>query len=240
MIYLLHTRIVHRLIKLNKQVDRAANPNNYDDIDEVSIEGEDEIADLADTFSMYIHKVKEQEGALLSMSLTDSLTGVPNRRAFDEKISTEIASASRQNWPLTLLLIDIDFFKKYNDYYGHAKGDNCLARVAETLNKHMVRRTDLFARFGGEEFVCVLPNTNSAGAKIKAEQLLNAISALQIEHKSNTDVGYVTISIGVATFSYSKHKLWNYDRIIEQTDLALYQAKDAGRNCIRHIDIEGD
>lgn len=240
MIYLLHTRIVHRLIKLNKQVDRAANPNNYDDIDEVSIEGEDEIADLADTFSMYIHKVKEQEGALLSMSLTDSLTGVPNRRAFDEKISTEIASASRQNWPLTLLLIDIDFFKKYNDYYGHAKGDNCLARVAETLNKHMVRRTDLFARFGGEEFVCVLPNTNSAGAKIKAEQLLNAISALQIEHKSNTDVGYVTISIGVATFSYSKHKLWNYDRIIEQTDLALYQAKDAGRNCFRHIDIEGD
>jgi diguanylate cyclase (GGDEF)-like protein len=240
MIFLLYKRIVWRLIKLNKQVDHAAKLDSYNSISEVTIDGEDEIAELADTFSMYIHKVKEQEEALLSMSLTDSLTGVPNRRAFDEKISTEIASASRQNWPLTLLLIDIDFFKRYNDYYGHAKGDNCLTLVAETLNKHMVRRTDLFARFGGEEFVCVLPNTDSDGAKIKAEQLLNAISALQIEHKNNTDIGYVTISIGVATFSYSKHKLWSYDRIIEQTDLALYQAKDAGRNCFRHIDITGD
>jgi len=240
MIYLLHTRIVHRLIKLKKQVDIAASPYNYDNISNVSIDGKDEIADLADTFSMYIDKVKEQEDALVSMSLTDPLTGAPNRRAFDQKISAEIASASRQNWPLTLLLIDIDFFKKYNDYYGHAKGDTCLTLVAKTLGEKITRSTDLFARFGGEEFACILPNTDSAGARKKAEQLLKAVAALQIAHKNNTVFGYVTISIGVASFNYSRHKIWSYDRIIEQTDIALYKAKDAGRNCFSHIEVEGD
>lgn len=240
MIYLLHTRIVHRLIKLNKQVDHAANPDNYDDVSEVSIDGKDEIADLADTFSIYIDKVREQENALVSMSLTDPLTGAPNRRAFDQKISAEIASASRQNWPLTLLLIDIDFFKKYNDYYGHAKGDTCLTLVAKTLGETITRSTDLFARFGGEEFACVLPNTDSAGARTKAEQLVKAVASLQIPHKNNTEFGYVTISIGVASFSYSRHKIWSYDRIIEQTDIALYKAKDAGRNCFRHVEVKGD
>ncbi|GEA10579.1 sensor domain-containing diguanylate cyclase [Alteromonas sp. KUL49] len=153
MIYVLHRRIVYRLIKLNNQVDNASSS----DLEPIDIQGSDEIAKLADTFSVYLKRVKEQEIELLNMSLTDPLTGIPNRRAFDQKIRAEIASASRQNWPMSLLLIDIDFFKKYNDYYGHSEGDNCLISVAESLQSNVKRETDLCARYGGEEFVLYCP-----------------------------------------------------------------------------------
>ncbi len=232
MIYVLHRRIVYRLIRLNNQIDKATNTN----IEPIDVEGSDEITKLANTFSVYLRRVKEQEVELVNMSLTDPLTGIPNRRAYDQKIRAEIASASRQNWPMSLLLIDIDFFKKYNDYYGHSEGDTCLISVANSLINNVKRETDLCARYGGEEFVFVLSNTNSEGAKIKAERIRNAIQSLRIEHKENAPYDVVTISIGVATYAFSQEKVKSLDGLIDNADQALYKAKAMGRNRSVHID----
>ena len=233
MIYYLHRRIVFRLLSLKMQIDKAANQ----EIEKVEVKGKDEIAHLADTFSLYIDKVRQQEVALVNMSLTDPLTNIPNRRAFDKHLDAEITQATRQRWPLSILLIDVDFFKYYNDHYGHAEGDTCLKIVAKTLNEIVLRGTDFCARYGGEEFVCVLPNTDSEGAKYKAEELRLAIEELKIDH-ARSDIGdYITISIGAATFPFSSHRIWSHDAVIEHTDAALYKAKNKGRNCFVHTVI---
>ena len=233
MIYYLHRRIVFRLLSLKTQIDKAAN----NEIDTVTVKGKDEIAHLADTFSVYIDKVKQQEIALVNMSLTDPLTNIPNRRAFDTHLDAEIAQATRQRWPLSLLLIDVDFFKNYNDHYGHAEGDACLKTVAKTLNDIVLRGTDFCARYGGEEFVCVLPDTDGDGAMHKAEELRAAIEALAIEHVGSEVSKYITISIGAATFPFSSHRIWSHDAVVEHTDSALYKAKSQGRNCYVHAII---
>jgi len=233
MIYFLHRRIVYRLLSLKAQVDRATTGVQK----VVSVKGKDEIASLADTFSMYIEKVRQQEIALLNMSLTDPLTGIPNRRAFDKQLDKEIAQATRQRWKLSVLLIDVDFFKNYNDRYGHGEGDACLKTVANTLNDIVLRNTDFCARFGGEEFICILPDTDDTGAKQKAEMLRHAIEAAAINHDASDIANVVTISIGVATFQFSSQCLWSHDAIIEHSDAALYKAKEQGRNRFVHATL---
>lgn len=225
-IYVLYQRIVVRLLLLDSQVNRASE----DDTALVSIGGNDEIANLAQTFSMYLQRVRDQEKALLDMALTDPLTNIPNRRAFDKHIKEMIAQAQRNNWDLTILLIDIDFFKVYNDHYGHNDGDACLRLVARQLNAVVLRNTDFCARFGGEEFVCLLPNTDANGAKDKAEALRIAIENMQIPHNGNKVSPVVTVSVGGATFPFSIDTNWTADIIIEQADKALYRAKAEGRN----------
>ncbi|MFC3093502.1 diguanylate cyclase [Alteromonas sediminis] len=229
-IYYLHRRIVFRLLSLKEQVDNAATGTQK----VVSVKGKDEIASLANTFSMYIEKVRQQEIALLNMSLTDPLTGIPNRRAFDKQLGKEIAHATRQRWHLSVLLIDVDFFKNYNDHYGHGEGDTCLKTIATTLNGIVLRNTDFCARFGGEEFICILPDTDEAGAKLKAEMLREAIQNMAIEHKASTVGDVVTISIGAATYKFSTQSIWSHDAIIEHADAALYKAKGQGRNRFVH------
>jgi diguanylate cyclase (GGDEF)-like protein len=234
-IYFLYQRIVVRLLLLASQVNRAAK----DTSSRVHIKGNDEIANLANTFSIYLNTVKEQEKALLDLAHTDPLTGIPNRRSFNEQITKMIAQAQRHNWELTILLVDIDFFKSYNDHYGHSDGDVCLRIVANQLNSIVSRTTDFCARYGGEEFICLLPNTNASGARIKAEALRQGIEKMQIPHEQNKINGVVTVSIGVATFGYSINKKWSADIIVEQADKALYQAKAEGRNCCRYFSISG-
>lgn len=233
MIYVLHRRIVDRLISLTTQIDEAAKEKR----ERVIMDGNDEISHLANTFSIYIERVKQQEIALVNMSLTDPLTGIPNRRAFDQQLDAQIAMASRERWPLSLLLIDIDYFKKFNDYYGHKEGDTCLKTVASKLHELVQRNTDFCARYGGEEFVCILPNTDEEGTKIKAEELRAAIEDLYLEHKANPDNNTVTISVGAATFPFTAHRIWSHDFVVENTDTALYKAKDGGRNRIAHIAV---
>jgi diguanylate cyclase (GGDEF)-like protein len=171
------------------------------------------------------------------MALTDPLTSIPNRRAFDEQIRKLIALSLRNEWELTILLIDIDFFKPYNDNYGHSDGDACLRLVASQLNNVVVRNTDFCARYGGEEFVCLLPNTGSDGAKLKAEALRLAIENMHIPHISSKVSSVVTVSVGAATFPFSTNRNWTADTVVQQADKALYQAKAQGRNRCSYFSV---
>ncbi len=162
------------------------------------------------------------------LAAVDDLTQVANRRRFDELLNREWQRLARSKAPLSLILGDVDYFKRYNDTYGHRAGDMCLAQVAQALSGAARRATDLVARYGGEEFVMVLPNTDRAGAVRVAINLQAAIEALQIPHKAS-DVGdFVTMSLGIAT------TIPRTDRVpaelVEVADRALYQSKLRGRN----------
>lgn len=165
---------------------------------------------------------------LEELSFKDGLTGVANRRMFDSIMEVEWANARRNHQPLSLILLDIDHFKQYNDYYGHLQGDDCLKRVAQALSVAGTRARDFFARFGGEEFVLVLPETDSNAAKQIAERCRNTIFKLQIPHANSTTSQLVTLSLGVGTITPShdaEPKIF-----IEAVDRMLYKAKQNGRN----------
>ncbi|MDR2725270.1 MAG: GGDEF domain-containing protein, partial [Candidatus Adiutrix sp.] len=158
----------------------------------------------------------------------DPLTGIHNRRFFDDNLKRLIKSLSRSGGLLSLIMIDIDHFKDYNDLYGHRAGDDCLIEVAATLNRTITRADDFVARYGGEEFVVVLPNTGENGARVIAEKLLENIRNRNIPHEKNEAVGRVTISIGVASGSVDHTQ--SEDDYIKRADEMLYASKQGGRN----------
>lgn len=161
----------------------------------------------------------------------DGLTQVGNRRGFDEYLTREWQRSLRKQTPLALILCDIDFFKSYNDTYGHQAGDDCLRRVAHALCNGVERPTDFIARYGGEEFAVILPNTLLEGAVQVAERLCTAIQALGLPHASSLVSPYVTLSLGVA--SIVPHSEVSSSLLIAEADRALYLAKTEGRNCQR-------
>jgi len=158
----------------------------------------------------------------------DALTGIHNRRFLDESMKRIISSLSRSGSLLSLLMIDIDFFKRYNDIYGHVEGDKCLKIVAQTLSKSITRADDFVARYGGEEFVVVLPNTDEEGAQLIADKLLENIRRCNIPHKQNDAANYLTISIGVTTGKVAYTH--NADNFVKKADELLYKSKQNGRN----------
>jgi diguanylate cyclase (GGDEF)-like protein/PAS domain S-box-containing protein len=167
---------------------------------------------------------------LEALSFKDGLTGIANRRMFDLSLDTEWASARRSNQPLSLVVLDIDFFKQYNDLYGHIQGDKCLTKVAQTLNLAATRPRDIVARFGGEEFVLLLPETDESAAKKVAERCHRLIEKLNIPHKKSDISQFVTASIGVGTInSPAEMKPQSF---IQAVDKLLYAAKQNGRNRI--------
>jgi len=165
---------------------------------------------------------------LAQLSMRDGLTGLANRRRFDEALLTECGRARRDQSHLSLLLMDVDFFKKYNDTYGHQAGDDCLKRVATALAEAVRRPADLAARYGGEEFVLVLPGTPAEGATHVAEGVRSAVQALAIPHSASTVAEHVTLSLGIAT----THEGGDFTPkdLIAAADLGLYAAKRSGRN----------
>jgi diguanylate cyclase (GGDEF)-like protein len=165
-----------------------------------------------------------------NLASIDSLTGVANRRTFDEFIETEWLRGIRTHSDFSVLLVDVDHFKLYNDKYGHVTGDNCLKEIAEAIGTVVHRSTDLLARYGGEEFVVVLPDTDAAGAYVMAEQIRKAVELRQIVHEG-APRGVVTLSVGCATQIPKLESPCTW--LIKRADDALYQAKSAGRNCIR-------
>lgn len=167
---------------------------------------------------------------LEEFSFKDSLTGVANRRMFDSIMEVEWVNARRNNQPLSLIMLDIDYFKQYNDEYGHIQGDECLKRVGRVLSLSASRARDFFARFGGEEFVLVLPETDELTAKKIAERCRKLIFKEQIPHEKSQISHVLTISLGVGTItpSYKDEAI----SFIEMVDKRLYQAKQKGRNCI--------
>ena len=167
---------------------------------------------------------------LQDLSFKDGLTGLANRRRFDALLDLEWASARRNQRPLSLLLIDIDHFKLYNDQYGHVQGDDCLKRVARALASGATRPRDFTARFGGEEFALGLPETDAKGAEHVAARCREALAAARIAHERSPVAPNVTVSIGVGTIvpTGSDEQL----RFIEEVDRRLYRAKQSGRNSL--------
>lgn len=168
---------------------------------------------------------------LQKISTLDGLTGVANRRFHDEMFSREWRRCRRTHQALSLVMIDIDFFKLYNDCYGHPAGDSCLKKVAETLNDVIHRPTDLLARYGGEEFVYTLSECDKDVAYTIAEKARIAIEELQIPHHKSPASQYVSISLGIA--SIIPEQSIESTILSEHADNALYHAKESGRNCVK-------
>ncbi|MFN3075876.1 MAG: diguanylate cyclase [Alphaproteobacteria bacterium] len=167
---------------------------------------------------------------LWDLSLKDEMTGIGNRRRFDETLEKEWSRGIRLHGPLSLIMIDVDHFKAYNDHYGHLAGDECLRKVAGAMKRGVTRATDLVARYGGEEFVCLMPDTDLAGACAVGELLRTRINELRIAHAFSSAAPHVTASMGVATMVPTREV--HATRLIEEADSRLYIAKHGGRNRI--------
>jgi diguanylate cyclase (GGDEF)-like protein len=172
--------------------------------------------------------LKAQSDLLRSWVYIDGLTGVHNRRHFDEALAREWNRALRRGSVLSVVLLDVDHFKRYNDHYGHPAGDECLRRIASEMTRHVKRPADLLARYGGEEFACILPDTGHEGAMQFARQLGTHIQELGIAHAASDTSEVVTVSLGVGTvLAPAAH---GADRLLELADAQLYDAKRQGRN----------
>lgn len=181
--------------------------------------------------------IKERERFLEKLSCTDSLTGLYNRQYVKQHVPALVKALNREHRSMSMLMIDIDDFKKFNDGYGHVEGDNVLKRVAKVLQRITKRPTDCVIRFGGEEFVVLLPRTNLDGAKMLAKQMSVAVEKLCITNQYST-YGKVTVSIGVA--SSKEHASLDFIETMKKADRAMYKAKKSGKNNVVADDIPGN
>lgn len=208
---------IHASLRLNHEIDRRKAREN-------------EITEIA-------NQLRDLTQVLMKLSLIDQLTGVANRRAFDQTTDQEFKRARRNRRPFSILLFDVDHFKLFNDTYGHQAGDLCLRQVAQEVLNTIKRPGDMLARYGGEEFSIILPDTDAAGARVIGERVLEGIAALNIRHENNTAAPWVTVSVGASTYS-------GYDpqaeckALIELADKALYEAKRTGRNRVVSLIID--
>lgn len=175
-------------------------------------------------------ELQEANRKLQQIAITDGLTQIYNRRYFNENLEKVWRSSIRKKNYVSLIMCDIDYFKKYNDYYGHQGGDNVLKKVAKTIKNSINRPMDFAARYGGEEFVILLPDTISNGALQIANTILHSIRELELEHKKSEVSDIITISIGVSTMRAVLEK--GYVTLLKEADEALYTAKEFGRNRI--------
>lgn len=178
-------------------------------------------------------KLLRLQKELEDLSLKDGLTGVANRRMFDSILRVEWANAQRHGQPISVVMLDIDYFKQYNDEYGHLAGDDCLKAVARTLEEAGLRGGDLLARFGGEEFLLLLPNTDEPSARRVAERCRQRILDQRILHAKSPVGPYLSASFGIATAIPTEEM--DPVELVETADCHLYRAKGSGRNCIHSL-----
>jgi len=191
--------------------------------------------EFKDMFVVSHHNITQRklaEERVEQMAMQDPLTGLANRRAFLLSLSKEMRSSIRNRTPISLALIDVDYFKNYNDEFGHAAGDQCLTNASQVLLAHARRPGDLAARIGGDEFALILANTELESARMMAESVLKAINDLRMVYD---DSKQVTLSIGL--LSVVPHKQQTEDYLLQQADKALYRAKSAGRNQVVHVQL---
>jgi diguanylate cyclase (GGDEF)-like protein len=196
---------------------------------------------------VFVHQVKngerieadlrEAQEALEVIATHDSLTGLANRRLFERALEIEFSRGARQQSPLSLIMLDIDFFKSYNDTYGHVAGDHCLSEVASALKNGCQRKADLAVRYGGEEFAVLLPDTDAQGALAMAEQIRLSVLDKHITH-SGSPSGSLTVSLGCYTFVPSGRD--SIEVFIQRADAALYRAKHTGRNRVATLSAESN
>jgi len=214
------TGVIHyRLIfKPLGRLDRSlASLRDNIEVNVYGTERTDELGELSKTILELFNKAN-----------VDALTGIYNRRYLESNLDQIMAMLSRDNGLLSVLMLDIDFFKRYNDAYGHDQGDVCLRAVAHAIDGGIARASDFTARYGGEEFIVILPNTNEAGAQVIANKLLNSVRALGIPHSGNDAAPFVTVSIGVTTGQVAYGQSW--EKFVKRADEALYTSKQSGRN----------
>jgi len=180
-------------------------------------------------------KLNEKIEELKKISTRDQLTGLYNRREFEKVIKDEWRYAIRERKPISLIMIDIDNFKAFNDNYGHLAGDNCLQKISQTMENCLKRPRDFLARFGGEEFVVILPQTDGLGAEHTAERIRENVYNSKIPHKYSNVEDYVTISLGIAHTNDAE--LFLFEELLDEADKALYKAKENGKNkfCFRSL-----
>lgn len=186
---------------------------------------------LFSDLSLLYRRVFQTNVVLASLAHQDGLTNLANRRRFDEILAAEWGRARRYKQPLSLLMVDVDYFKKYNDRFGHLGGDDCLRQVSKILSECVNRPGDVAARYGGEEFALILPHTAAEGAIALGERINRDLAKLAIPHP-DLDNGFVSVSIGAATIVPGQQLL--PEQVVSAADAALYLAKSQGRNCVRH------
>lgn len=193
----------------------------------IVLPGQDELGMLASEVNLMLEMIEAQVKELTALSLTDALTGLANRRAFEMRLTLEFGRARRHGQPLSLLIIDVDFFKRFNDRYGHPAGDAALRTVAGILAAVCGRAVDLASRMGGEEFSLLLPATGMAGAVDMAQRIGQALEAADVAHADSSVASHLTASIGIASLHPSDESA---HALVERADRALYAAKSGGRN----------
>lgn len=220
---LIHFLLVNRLRNFEQQLIALADESTWDK--RLSVGGTDELGVLADRVNQLLALIQSQVSALNEQSLTDALTGLANRRAFDTKLAQEHARALRHGKDLALLVVDVDEFKAYNDFYGHPTGDLALKKIAEVFQQSIRHTPDMAARIGGEEFALLLPETDLEGARQTAQRIHANLLAVGIPHAASSVAPCITLSIGLAVV-----KDESTESFVQRADLALYQAKENGRN----------
>jgi diguanylate cyclase (GGDEF)-like protein len=225
LLLLLLEQVVVRRLKLLR-VELAGIVDSKRWAGEISVRGSDELAALARYARELVTIVQQQVQELKSLSQTDALTGLPNRRAFDERLELVLAQFARQKMPAALILMDVDFFKKYNDTYGHPAGDDALQTIAQCLRTSLRRELDMPARLGGEEFGVLLQGVTAEQACAAAEHLRTSMQSMALAHSANPPLHVMTMSLGVAVVAEDDNAATLYRR----ADEALYQAKNQGRN----------
>ncbi len=191
---------------------------------EIIIETLTEHGDIIDT------QLLEELNEVNNLATIDHLTGLANRRHFDQSLTDEWRRCLRENQPLSLIMTDVDFFKLYNDHYGHQMGDGCLTQVAQAIDHSIRRPADMAARYGGEEFAVILPNTNTEGAFNVAVKIQDTVARLKILHADSKVSEYITLSLGIGTLIPSSDN--SPIQLICEADRLLYIAKQKGRNQI--------
>ena len=200
----------------------------------LSHSSKDEIDELFHAFDQFSDTINTQNQRLETLSLTDSLTNIANRRAFDRRLFYELSNDRTLQIDLSVVLIDVDFFKQYNDTYGHVSGDEALQKIAMMLSHTIQNSTNLIARYGGEEFVAILPNKTAKESNLVAQNIMQAIRLANIKHSMSEISDRITISIGIVT--RAKGEVSDIDTLMKKADMALYYSKNQGRNQATHID----
>ncbi|TVP53366.1 MAG: diguanylate cyclase [Halomonadaceae bacterium] len=174
--------------------------------------------------------LKRKTDMLERLALIDGLTGIHNRRYFDEQFEKELGRSRREGSPLAVVMMDIDHFKSFNDNYGHGAGDSCLQKVAQALTDTLSRPGDSLCRYGGEEFIALLPGNDIKGARVVAERLRETLEALSITHDYCKTAPVVTLSLGAAAVGPGQQQKMDGESLLQRADTALYRAKKTGRN----------
>jgi diguanylate cyclase (GGDEF)-like protein len=226
-VILFQQRILKRIGVFNQMLLSRSQGFDY----QIELDGNDEITDLVETFNEFTQTIEIQKQKLKKLSMSDGLTGIANRRALDIRLKHDIELSVRQKSTVTILLMDIDCFKLYNDNYGHLAGDQCLKDVTKLVCDLLQRNIDFVGRYGGEEFVCVLLGTDTQGAAEVAVNIIKKMRHEALPHLYSDVADYVTMSIGIATSKPTE--VLTPEAIIKRADTALYVAKGSGKNMYR-------